>query len=243
MAKRIKGKCKFCGKEYTLSYMKKHLPECEARRIQLAGEKEATQCGYFDLMILPKYFKDYWLFIEVRDTSTLKDIDFFLRDIWLECCNHLSDFNINGTHYENEPIDDLCSPFPPKSMDYKLNTIWKKDMTIEYRYDFGSTTTLLINVMDHRIGPVKKETLTILSRNNPYVYQCSECGKKTAVALCAECAWTGENFLCDDCCKTHKCGEYMLLDICNSPRMGVCGYCGSKIYPDQFMSDVEESGS
>lgn len=116
MAKRIKGKCKYCGKEYTQSYMKKHLPECEVRKIQLAGEKETTQCGYFDLMILPKYFKDYWLFIEVQDTSTLRDIDFFLRDIWLECCNHLSDFSINGTQYENMPIDDLCRQFPPKSM-------------------------------------------------------------------------------------------------------------------------------
>lgn len=104
-------------------------------------------------------------------------------------------------------------------------------MTIEYRYDFGSTTTLLIYVMDRGIGPEKKETLTILSRNNPYVYQCSECGKKTAVALCAECTWTGESFLCNDCCKTHKCGEYMLLDICNSPReiTGIEDLCQSAV--------------
>lgn len=38
-------------------------------------------------------------------------------------------------------------------------------------------------------------------------------------------------------------GEYyepeFLLPICNSPRMGVCGYEGSAIYPDQFEPDDE----
>lgn len=30
-----------------------------------------------------------------------------------------------------------------------------------------------------------------------------------------------------------------LLPICNSPGMGVCGYEGSDIYPDQFEADKE----
>ena len=27
------------------------------------------------------------------------------------------------------------------------------------------------------------------------------------------------------------------LPVCNSPRMGVCGYTGSSKYPDQFLPD------
>ena len=27
--------------------------------------------------------------------------------------------------------------------------------------------------------------------------------------------------------------------ICNSPRMGICGYDGSLVYPDQFKPDEE----
>lgn len=38
MAKRIKGKCKYCGKEYTFSYMNKHLPACENRQKKWAEE-------------------------------------------------------------------------------------------------------------------------------------------------------------------------------------------------------------
>lgn len=34
-------------------------------------------------------------------------------------------------------------------------------------------------------------------------------------------------------------GSETLLPICNSPRMGVCGYEGSNIYQDQFEPDKE----
>ena len=70
---------------------------------------------------------------------------------------------------------------------------------------------------------------------------CSECGKNPAVYICTECFWEGDGFLCEECSKTHACGEEMQLDVCNSPRMGVCGYCGSEIYPDQFVPDTENS--
>jgi hypothetical protein len=114
-------------------------------------------------------------------------------------------------------------------------------MTIDYEYDFGSTTALMITVVNYRIGYWAKEKVTILSRNNPYVFLCSQCGEKPAVSICLECAWEGpeEGLLCEDCSKTHACGEDMLMGICNSPRMGVCGYCGSNLYPDQFMADTE----
>lgn len=32
MSKRTKGNCKYCGKEYTFSYMNKHLPVCKERQ-------------------------------------------------------------------------------------------------------------------------------------------------------------------------------------------------------------------
>lgn len=244
MAKKIKGKCKYCGKEYTMSYMKKHLSTCRVRQNQLAAETGSKRCGYFELAIYPKYNRNYWLFIEVRETATLKDVDSFLRDIWLECCGHLSAFDINGTSYEIMPAKDTFWGEPAKGMNYKLKTVLEKGMTIGYEYDFGSTTELMITVVNYRIGYWKKEKLTILSRNNPPILICDECGEKPAVAICAICAWEGTGLLCEDCIETHGCGDEMLLDVCNSPRMGVCGYTGSDIYPDQFISDADkESGS
>lgn len=238
MAQKIKGKCKYCGKEYTMGYMKRHLSACKERLNQLASESGGRQCGYFQLAVSPKYDNYYWLFIEVKETATLKDVDTFLRDIWLECCGHLSAFRINGVSYEVMPEKDFFWGEPAKSMNYKLKEVLEKGMTIGYEYDFGSTTELKISVIDYRVGCLKGGKVTILSRNNPYEYICDECGKKPAVAICPECAWDGKGLLCEDCSRTHKCGEDMLLNICNSPRMGVCAYMGSSIYPDQFVPDT-----
>lgn len=239
MAKQVKGKCKYCGNEYTFSYMKKHLPVCEKRQEKLADETGSKKCGYFELAIYPKYGKGYWLYVEIKETATLKDLDQFLRDIWLECCGHLSSFEINGVSYDVAPDDDFLWGEPAKSMNYKLKSVLEKGMTFDYEYDFGSSTDLIIAVVNYRVGSSRKEKLIILSRNNPVEIICDTCGKKSAAYVCPECFYEGGGWLCDDCAKTHECGEDMLLPVCNSPRMGVCGYCGSDIYPDQFLSDIE----
>ena len=232
MSQRTKGKCKYCGKEYTISYMNRHLSACKEWLKQLDAEKGSRRCGYFQLAVYSKYNRDYWLFIEIQETATLKDIDSFLRDIWLECCGHLSAFNINGISYDAVPVEDVFWGGPSKSMNYKLKSLLKKGMVIGYEYDFGSTIELMIAVVNYRIGHWKKEKLTILSRNNPPALICDECGEKPAVAICTQCVWDGAGLLCEECSKTHACGEDMLLPVCNSPRMGVCGYLGSDIYPD-----------
>lgn len=38
MGQRIKGKCKYCGKEYTMSYMGKHLNTCKEHQKSLVNE-------------------------------------------------------------------------------------------------------------------------------------------------------------------------------------------------------------
>lgn len=239
MAQKIKGKCKFCGKEYAFGYMNRHLSSCKERQISLAAQNGKKQCGYFELAIYPAYGRDYWLFIEIKETATLRDLDIFLRDIWLECCGHLSAFNIGGISYEEEPDEDSFWDEPAENMNHKLSKVLYKGMTFGYEYDFGSTTELKITVVNYRKKDWTKEKLTILSRNNPHEYICEECGRKPATVICTECYWeSGGGFLCEDCSKTHECGEDMQLNICNSPRMGVCAYEGSDDYPDQFVPDV-----
>jgi hypothetical protein len=46
---------------------------------------------------------DYWLHLEAPITATLRALDGYLRDLWLECCGHLSIFEIDGRTYA---IDD-----------------------------------------------------------------------------------------------------------------------------------------
>ncbi|MCX4374965.1 MAG: hypothetical protein OSJ61_02210 [Lachnospiraceae bacterium] len=65
--------------------------------------------------------------------------------------------------------------------------------------------------------------------------------KKTAVLVCTLCICKREGLLCKKCAKKHKCGEEMLLCVCNSSRGGGCRYEGSRYYLDQFVSDCEEN--
>ena len=54
-------------------------------------------------------------------------------------------------------------------------------------------------------------------------------------------------FWCEECLEKYENGELdeeieveesgYLLPVTNSPRMGVCGYEGSDLYPDQFEPD------
>lgn len=241
MAKRIKGKCKYCGKEYTFGYMNRHLPVCKERQKKWAEETGSKKCGYFELAVYPKYNRDYWLYVEIKETATLKDVDQFLRDIWVECCGHLSAFDIGGISYDVAPQDDFFWGKPVKSMNCKLKTVLEKGMTFGYEYDFGSTTELMITVVNYRIGEDRKEKLIILSRNNPIEVLCGVCGKKSAMYICAEYIYEGNGWLCEDCAKAYEYDEEMLLPVCNSPRAGVCGYCGSSIYPEQFLPDTDKT--
>ncbi|WP_425060432.1 hypothetical protein [Sporomusa carbonis] len=160
-------------------------------------------------------------------------MDKFLRDIWLECCGHLSSFRIDGVLYDAEPQASMgWGVLPTKSMNCKLKSVLKEGMLFEYEYDFGSTTALAIKVFDYREGSWKKDEITIMSRNKPIERLCDECGEKVATVVCAECIYEGKGFLCDDCRDNHACGEEMFMRIANSPRCGVCAYEGSSKYPD-----------
>ena len=56
----------------------------------------------FHLQVVGMYSPMYWLHIEIPATATLEDLDRFLRAIWLECCGHLSSFEIAGETFASE---------------------------------------------------------------------------------------------------------------------------------------------
>lgn len=237
MGIQTKGFCKYCGKEYTRGGMYRHMLTCGARKKALDAEAGKKSCGYFQLLLYGKYDGDYWLLIEMRDTATLADMDQFIRDIWVECCGHLSAFHIHGQSYESCPdMDDWFGP-PAKSMNSKLKDVLSGGSVVGYSYDFGSTTELVIKVLGHRSGFQKQDKLTILSRNNPPEIVCCKCGKNPAQWISPEGFYDGDAFRCEACLEEEEDEEEFWLPVCNSPRMGVCGYEGSDKYPDVFTPD------
>ncbi len=243
MAIRTKGFCRFCGKEYTKSGMIKHLKTCKERVSAKQETSKKKKTGAYDLAISDRYNSDYWLIVEIRENAALSDLDQFIRDIWVECCGHLSCFTINGISYEELPDDDFdLWGDEAESMEIELKKILSTGMNFTYEYDFGSTTELVIQVIDHVEEYLEKDNVTILSRNNSFHVLCNRCKEKEASWFSAEEMYygSGENaYLCDECREALEEEEEdefeMYLPVCNSPRMGVCGYDGSSKYPDQFI--------
>ena len=206
--------------------MGQHLVVCKAKNEadKEVSEIKKIQSSIYHIKI--SGYKVYWLHIEINSTTTLELLDGFLRKIWLECCGHLSEFKVKEVRCSSYPIGDPWLRVKHRLMDMPLNEILGVKDKFEYQYDFGSTTHLEGQVVSERQGIIKKP-VRILARNNPFSYQCAECGKM-ATEICLEC----DELFCDRCLIKHGGDKEMSLPVVNSPRMGVCGYCGEGDFDD-----------
>ena len=202
MAEKKIGRCNYCGKEFSKLILKNHYKKCKEKPIRSGDVEE-----FFLISVEDYYNKAYWLHISVSTKANLKNIDTFLRDIWLECCGHLSEFEIDGKNYEK--------------MNVKVDKVISEGVVFTHDYDFGSTTRLKLKVLSRDIAVKRKEKVELIARNMEPIVKCSECGEKST-NICTDCG----DWICDKCSEEHDCGEDMLLPVVNSPRTGVCGYEG-----------------
>jgi hypothetical protein len=118
-------------------------------------------------------------------------------------------------------------------MSRKAKIVFYPDFKLEYEYDFGSTTSLLITTVAQYSFKADK-SLVLLSRNEPLKIFCQVCEEAPAAQLCVIHDWEDDYLFCPNCAKKHakKCSdfeEYVAMSVVNSPRMGVCGYDGGSI--------------
>jgi len=218
------GKCNLCGGIFSKAAMGKHLKSCKQENNTSGKSSSGTspqKVKTFHLSVEGRYGPQYWLHIEVPAAVKLAVLDSFLREIWLECCGHMSAFTIEGQTYSVAPMAE----YDDRTMNVRLDKTLKTGMKFYHEYDFGSTTHLMLKVISQEENKVKDKSIQVLARNEPPSIPCVCCGK-TASQVCAECSWSGEGWLCEQCAAEHKCGEDMLLPVVNSPRVGVCGYTG-----------------
>jgi hypothetical protein len=214
------GKCNLCGKTFGKAAMTRHLDKCK----QEHSARAAGQKRVFHLQAEGRGRPEYWMHIEIPADASLKTLDSFLRETWLECCGHLSAFSVAGQTYDVDPEPDSWSGRKPKSMSAKLGDVLAPGMKLEYEYDFGSTTELALKVVAERQGA--RKFVQILARNEPPHIPCGECGKPAA-QVCTQCMYEGpEGWLCEEHAAEHECGEDYFLPVVNSPRVGMSGYTG-----------------
>jgi hypothetical protein len=219
------GKCYFCKETFSKNCMTRHLQKCGKRNIvqeTSSGNRNNQKVKFLHIIAEGKdYLSDYWLHLEAPAHATLEELDNLLRDVWLECCGHLSLFRIEDELYFSEPDEN----WEQKNMNIELGDVLSLKKKFYHEYDFGSTTYLVLKVVSEREGEIKDRSIKILARNDAPSIACSCCGKP-AREICTQCLWSGDGWLCEDCAKKHKCDREMFLPVVNSPRTGVCGYSG-----------------
>ena len=218
--KQSQGTCNLCKSSFKKGGMTKHMKSCILKTIG-SGDKPDLNRKFFHLMVVGQYEPDYWMHLAVPADLKLQKLDRFFREIWLECCGHLSAFEINGKEYSISPMKG----YGEKGMNQKLSDLVKPGSVFLHEYDFGTPTVLWLKVESEFKANIKGNTVTILARNDAPKIECEECGKM-ATNVCSQCIDDDAGWLCDDCAEEHECGEDMMLPVVNSPRVGVCGYCG-----------------
>lgn len=204
MAVQTRGDCYLCGESVAKSTFLKHLATHQK------DEADSTQ-ECIILKVVSTEDKNYWLYLDISSTASLKTLDSFLRKIWLECCDHMSVFT---DKYGEVGKARKLAEFPEGS-------------SLLYVYDMGSSTELKITIVSHGTRPKQRASVRLLARNARIQHPCAQCGK-VAKQICLICQSEGHDpFLCQDCADEHAHGE-ALLPVTNSPRMGVCAYTGEQ---------------
>lgn len=243
------GQCLYCKEKFSKITINRHLQK------HLAEKSKENKRGKSFLLKVesnPKWGSSpYFLSLWIDGEALMEDVDDFLRRIWLECCGHMSSFTdsknkpkgggwdffetedllMKGKIKEYEKLMEEANGEIPKSR--KAKAALSKGMKIDYEYDFGSTTSLQLTVVEEY--PIKAdERIVLLSRNEPLEILCDICHKEPAEVLCMVCSYDDESYFCKKCAKEHAktCsdfGDYASMPVVNSPRVGVCGYTGGSI--------------
>jgi hypothetical protein len=204
------GKCLFCNQSFPQKEIGKHLATHLAKMEKDDSSKSPETFCHIVV-------EDGVLFLHllVKGKVAMKKIDTFLRDIWLDCCGHMSNF-ANG----NSKI----------AATQKVADVFETNVKIQHDYDYGDTTRVdLKGIKNYNLK--LKEDIVLLSRNEPLKLICAKCEKHPAANVCTVCDW---DFYCESCSAKHEkeCadfGDYAKMPVVNSPRMGVCGYMGGHI--------------
>ena len=184
-----------------------HLEGCVAAHDEI-GQPQLLVVFRFGPVGAPRY----WLIIEAKADAQLRHVDTLLRQLWLECCGHMSAFRIGRRELAMTAATAIAFA--------------RAASKVEYEYDFGSTTALMGELVGKRHGSIGRASVRLLARNEPLVWPCGDC-KAPATVVCPYCIDSDDGLFCDVHADVHEhAGEEVYLPVVNSPRMGVCGYTG-----------------
>src|SRR5690349_5577716 len=195
------GQCYFCQGSFGKAEMTAHLEQCPQRAkqaplvvaIPTLSHKKWPLARYFQLEVEATYRPAYWLHLEIPAYASLLNLDSFLRYLWLECCGHLSAFELGPFRYASTP--DKEYDLTEKNMrGARLEIMMTVGTEFSYEYDYGTTTNLKLKVVGEREGEAigRQPTVTLMARNEPPLIPCEKCPKGNpapSTQICMECIW------------------------------------------------------
>ncbi|HDQ35012.1 MAG TPA: hypothetical protein ENN14_01715 [Chloroflexi bacterium] len=214
-----RGICVFCNRELSKSGLTRHLKTCP-ERLKLNAEEDqlgGTPETLFHLQVQDAWGGYFWLHLEMKGSATLKDLDYYLRAIWLECCGHMSRFSIGGWAGDEIP------------MSRKISQVFQPGVELTHIYDFGTSSETLVKAVAVRKGQaLTDDPIYLMGRNIAPPATCMEC-EEPATWLCLECVYEHDEngYLCEAHAEDHPHDAYgEPMPLVNSPRCGMCGYYG-----------------
>lgn len=218
-AKPSKGECAYCGAEIAKGGVTRHLSGCAKRQnvIEKAARKKVKSETLYHLRVQDAHLREFWLDLEMRASASLKELDHYLRGIWLECCGHMSQFSVGGWRGDGIP------------MSRRIDGVLKGGVELTHIYDFGTSSETLIKAVGTRKGKhTTAHPVALMARNLMPESKCIEC-EQPALLLCMECLIEEEAWgtLCEEHAQAHPHDNYgEPIRMANSPRLGMCGYEG-----------------
>ena len=201
------GFCALCGQRATKTKMIAHLEACAATHDETGPPQPLVVLRFSQAGA-----SRYWLVIEAKADAQLGHLDGLLRQVWLECCGHMSAFRIGRRELAMTTATAIAFTGAASK--------------VEYEYDFGSTTALTGELVGKRQGSIGRASVRLLARNEPLVWPCDDC-QTPATVVCPYCIDSNDGLFCDAHADAHEhAGEEVYLPVVNSPRMGVCAYTG-----------------
>ena len=159
----MQGRCYYCNKELTERTIKRHAKSCSVMKKSIEEKmnqaKEVRE--QFIISMKDKYNPSlYCIYVSIDAKLQLQHLDKFIRDIWVECCGHLSAFHIDEEIYHDNSDEQY-------EMNFYLKDVLNINKKFEYEYDFGSTTYLTLEVVDIIQVPSEFSQVEVIARNNP----------------------------------------------------------------------------
>ena len=208
------GQCLICRGSYTAtgmtSHMKRHI-------LEAGGDRR-----YYVIRIDAGQGSPFWMYVQVKGSSTLQDMDIFLRDVWLECCQHASSFTIDNRTYHMP------------DMDIPICDVLHELTSFVHQYD---TTTLRLGVIrissrlfaepslaDGRLNPaLAGHKVSVLAIHDTVQFRCRYCQRPSSM-VCTGFIMNGEGVICPQCVQQYGYDISKMRRALQSPRVGQCRY-------------------